>query len=65
MQVADIYNGFLTIITNFLYGGSLVNGSFEQMCAIITATFCTYLLIAIPFVGLFCSVRALLKVWRT
>lgn len=64
MQIYDIYNGFLTIITNFIYGGSVVNGSFEQMCAVVTATFCSYLLIALPFVGLYCAVRALLKVWR-
>lgn len=64
MQVTDIYYGFLRLITNYIYNGNLVSGSYEEMCAVMVATFCSFLLIALPFVGVYCAIRALLKVWR-
>lgn len=64
MQVADFYNGFYTIIQNYVYGGNLVDGSYEQMCTALLATICAMGLIILPFVALYCGVRALTRLWR-
>lgn len=64
MQVQAIYEGFRTLIVSYVYGGSVVAGSFEEMCAVMSATFCSYALIALPFIGLYCASRALLRMWR-
>lgn len=64
MQVSNFYDGFYTIIQNYVYGGSVAQGSFEEMTCVIVATFCALSLIALPFVALYCAVKALIRLWR-
>lgn len=58
--VANIYHAFYTLLQDYIFGGTVVVGSYEDLVCIIVSTIAALLLVAFPFIIVWRIIRVFL-----
>lgn len=57
----SIYDNIYNIINTYIYGGDIVEGTFEELVAVLMSTCACTFAVALPFIAIFGALRFIMS----